>query len=175
MWPLLFLPPVEFLPSVSALTGLPVCSPARSIRTSWRCAEVTGLEVFIAIIRSSQPGRYIDRLTLFQGHHRTLAVGGAAIAAAERAPFAGTSERVDALDLDVEQLLYRFLDLRFSRRARDFEYDLVEGRRIGRLLGYERRDNNIVMTRIGGGHLNRASSASTAARVSTSLWRRMMS
>jgi hypothetical protein len=39
----------------------------------------------------------------------------------------------------------------------------------------ERGDDDVVMARIGGGHLKRASNASTAALVSTSLCRRMMS
>src|SRR5215467_10677377 len=125
--------------------------------------------------RSSQPRGHVDCLTLFQGHNRAFGIGGAAIATAEGLPFAAAAQRVDALDLNVEQLLDRFFDLRLSRVHGDLEYDLVEFGRIGRLLGGERRNDDVVMARIVGGHLNRASSASSAARVSTSLLRRMMS
>src|SRR6516162_7385009 len=175
MCPLLLRPPVEFLPSVSALTGLPACRPVRSTSTSWRCAEVTGLWVFNAIARSSQPRGHVDCLTLFKGHHRAFSVGGAAVAPAERLPFAAAAQRIDALDLDVEQLLDRFLDLRLGRVHGDLEHDLVVFGGVGRLLGDERRYDDVVVARIVGGHLNRASSASSAARVSTSLFRRMMS
>src|SRR5262249_49135419 len=78
-------------------------------------------------------------------------------------------------DLDVEQLLDRFLDLRLGRVHGDLEHDLVVFGRVGRLLGNQRRNDDVIMARIVGGHLNRASSASSAARVSTSLLRRMMS
>ena len=41
--PELLRPPLELLPSVSAFTGAPVCSPERSTSTSWRWPGVTGL------------------------------------------------------------------------------------------------------------------------------------
>ena len=79
-----------------------------------------------------------------------------------------------AVDLDVEQLLDRRLDLRLGRVARDLEHELVALRRDRRLFGDDRRDDEVVVARILA-HLNRASSASTAALVSTSFSRRMMS
>ena len=81
---------------------------------------------------------------------------------------------VDALDLDVEQLLDRLLDLRLGRVARDFEHHLVTLGAERRLFGDDGRNNHVVVARISA-HLNRASSASTAARVSTSFSRRRMS
>src|SRR5262249_3061531 len=69
----------------------------------------------------------------------------------------------------------RFLDLRLGRVARDPEHHLVALGRVGRLLGDDGRENNVVVARISRAHLNRASNASTAALVSTSLVRRRMS
>src|SRR3974390_498894 len=94
---------------------------------------------------------------------------------ATRLPLAASAQRVDGFDLHVEQLLDRFLDLRLGRGHGDLEHDLVELGRVGRLLGDERSDNDLVIARIVRGHLKRASNASTAARVSTSFCRRMMS
>ncbi len=80
-----------------------------------------------------------------------------------------------ALDLDVEQLLHRFLDLRLGRMRRDAEHHLAVLGRHGRLFGDHRREDDVVVARILGGHFSRASSASSAARVSTSVFRRRMS
>ena len=77
-------------------------------------------------------------------------------------------------DLDVEELLHGRLDLRLGGVLADLEDDLVllgQGRR---LLGDDRAEDDVVVTRIGA-HLKRASSASTAALVSTSFSRRRMS
>src|SRR5215472_6643793 len=175
MWPLLLRPPVEFLPSVSAFIGLPACSVERSISTNWRWPGVVGLYVFSAIAPLLQTRGDVDRLALFEGHDGALGVGLLAAAALEDLPFAAPAQRVDALDLDVEQLLDRFLDLRLGRGHGDLEHHLVVLGRIGRLLGDERRDDDVVVVRIGRGHLRRASNASMAALVRTSLWRRMMS
>src|SRR5665213_899004 len=135
MWPLLLRPPVEFLPSVSAFTGLPACRPLRSTRTSWRWPGVTGLYFLSAIASSLQSRGHVDPLTLFEGHDRALGVGLAANAALEYFQFAAAVQRVHALDLDVEQLLDRFLDLRLGCRHGDLEHDLVVFGQVGRLLG----------------------------------------
>src|SRR6188768_2120768 len=50
-----------------------------------------------------------------------------------------------------------------GRGARDLEHDLVVLGRHGRLFGDHRRDQDVVMARIGRAHLKRASSASSAA------------
>src|SRR3954471_8032619 len=122
-----------------------------------------------------QPGGHVDAVTLFEGDHRTLGVLQLARTSLEHPDLAFADQRVDALDLDVEQLLDRFLDLRLGRGARDLEHNLIVLGRGRRLFGDHRRDQDVVMARVGGAHLKRASSASSAALVSTSLPRRMMS
>src|SRR3954451_16826677 len=107
-------PPVECLPSVSALIGAPLCNVERSIVTNWRWLGVVGLYVLSAITRSSQPGRHVDLVALFEGHDRALAVRALAKTALEHFLLAFAHQRVDALDLDVEQFLHRFLDLRLG-------------------------------------------------------------
>ena len=57
----------------------------------------------------------------------------------------------------------------------DTEHDLAVLGRHGRLFGDHRRQDDVVMARISGGHFSRASSASSAARVRTSVFRRRMS
>src|SRR5690606_32434508 len=104
-----------------------------------------------------------------------LAVTLPARGAAESLPLALANIRVDALHLHVEQLLHRLLDLRLGGGARYLEDHLVMLGRDGCLLGDHRGDDDVVMPRVGRGHLNRASSASTAALVSTSVRRRRMS
>src|SRR5690606_37488909 len=76
------------------------------------------------------------------------------------------------LHLDVEQLLDRFLDLRFRRLARHLEDDLVMLRGHRRLFRDHRRNDDVVIMLV---HLKRASRLSTAALVSTSFSRRRMS
>src|SRR5690348_95359 len=125
--------------------------------------------------RTSESRRHVNAMALFEGDDRLLDVRLLAKPAAERLALALADQRVDALHLDVEQLLDRFLDLRLGRVARDTEQNLVALGCVGRLLGDDRRENDVVVARIGGAHLNRASSASTAAFVSTSLVRRRMS
>src|SRR5271156_968714 len=118
--------------------------------------------------RSSQPRRHVDPLALFEGHDRALGCRLQTETALERLPLAAPAQRVDALDLDVEELLHGFLDLRLGRGERDLEDHLGMLGRVGRFLGDDRRQYYIVMAQIGRAHLNRASNASTAARVSTS-------
>src|SRR6266852_3946727 len=145
--------------------------------TSWRWPGVVGLNVLSAILISpnSESRGHVDAVTFFEGHHRLLDVRLLAKTALERLVLALADQRVDALDLDVEQLLDRFLDLRLGRGARDLEHDLVALGRVRRLLGDDRREDDVVVARVTGAHLKRASSASTAALVRTSLVRRRMS
>src|ERR1051326_1940244 len=126
-------------------------------------------------IRSLQPGGHVDALTLFEGHDGALAIGLLPEAALEHFPLAAAAQRVDAFDLDVEQLLHRLLDLRLGGVHGNAEDHLAVLGRRRRLLGDDRRENDVVMARIAGGHLKRASRASTAARVSTNLCRRITS
>src|ERR1700744_1344932 len=144
--------------------------------TSWRWPGVVGLYVFSAIACvASESGGHVDAVALFKGHDRALDVRLRTEIAAEHLGLALAHQRVDALDLDVEQLLDRFLDLRLGGLSRDLEQHLVVlgGERC--LLGPHRRDDDIVVARIDVLHLKRASSASIAAFVSTSFWRRRMS
>src|ERR1700742_2903963 len=144
--------------------------------TSWRWPGVVGLYVFSAIACvASESGGHVDAVTLFKGHDRSFGVRLRTEVAAEHLGLALAHQRVDALHLDVEQLLDRFLDLRLGGLARDAEHHLVELGRVGRLFGDDRRLDQVIVARIGGAHLKRASSASTAALVSTSLVRRRMS
>ena len=83
--------------------------------------------------------------------------------AAETLGLALADQRVDALHLDVEQLLDGRLDLRLGRVARDLEHDLVV---LGGNVAFsviDRGDDDVVMAArsIMLLHLKRASSAST--------------
>src|ERR1700757_2748921 len=132
MRPVLLRPPVDSLPSVTAMT-------------SWRWPGVVGLYVFSAIACvASESGGHVDAVALFEGHDRPLGVRLRTEIAAEHLGLALAHQRVDALDLDVEQLLDRFLDLRLGGLARDLEQHLVVlgGERC--LFGHDRRDDNFV-------------------------------
>src|SRR6187431_1688874 len=109
--PLLLRPPDECLPSVSDLTGGPRCNPARSTMTSWRWLGVTGLKVLSAIVLSLQTRGHVDGVTLFERHDRALDRRLRADGAFEGLHLALADERVHVLDLHVEELLDRFLDL----------------------------------------------------------------
>src|ERR1700753_1304957 len=145
--------------------------------TSWRWPGVVGLYVFSAIACVAlESGGHVDAVALFEGHDRSLGVRLRTEIAAEHLGLALAHERVDALDLDVKQLLDRFLDLRLGGLARHLEHDLVVLGGAGRLFAHDRGDDDVVMTRIHIlRHLKRASNASRAALVSTSFWRRRMS
>src|SRR5262249_44491255 len=120
-------------------------------------------------------GRDVDLMTLFEGHDRFLHADLLADRTAKRFDLALAVQRIDALDLDVEQFLDRLFDLRLGGGARDLEDHLVPLGGERRLLGNHGRANDVVVPRILWIHLNRASSASSAAFVSTSLCRRRMS
>src|SRR5262249_19402537 len=82
---------------------------------------------------------------------------------------------IDPLDLDVEELLDRLLDLRLGGVHRDLEDHLAVLGGERRLFGNGRRENHVVVARILRRHVKRASSASRAALVRTSVCRRRMS
>src|SRR5215813_9890105 len=125
--------------------------------------------------RALKPGRYVDAVSLLEGHDGLLHVRQHAAPAAEIADLALTNKRIDVFDLDVEQLLYCFLDLRLGGVRRHPENHLVVLGGKCRLLGDDRRYDDVIVARIVGGHFSRASSASSAARVRTSVFRRRMS
>src|SRR5690606_30627635 len=80
---------------------------------------------------------------------------------------------VDGLDLHREQRLDGLLDLGLVRIDRDVEDNLAVLGRHRRLLGHDRIADHVVCPELV--HANRASSASSAALVRTSLRRRRMS
>src|SRR5271168_141801 len=116
----------------------------------------------------------VDAVAVGERHDGLLDVLLLAAHAAKNLALAFAQQRVHRRHLDVEQLLYRRLDLRFGRLAAHLEHELVAVRGDRRLFRDDRRDDQVVVARIPA-HLNRASSASIAALVSTSLPRRMMS
>ncbi|MGY4504136.1 hypothetical protein ACVWYH_008093 [Bradyrhizobium sp. GM24.11] len=138
--------------------------------TSWRWPGVVGLNVFSAIVvRPYRPVVTSIRWPSFEGHDRALGVRLRAEIAAEDLGLALADQRVDALDLDVKQLLDRFLDLRLGRFRGHLEQDLVVLGRQRRLFGDDRGDDHVVMASLDIlRHLKRASSASMAALVRTS-------
>src|SRR5262245_43182207 len=180
MRPKLLRPPVLDLPSVSILTGAPLYRPLRSTSTSWRRPGLVGRNVLSAMAQSSltlQARRHVDAVALFEGHDGALGVALARDDAPERLQLALAHLRVHRLHLDAEQLLDRRLDLRLARVPGHLENHLVVLRHHGGLLGDGRRDDQVVriLPLLGLAHLKRASSASSAALVSTSRLRRRMS
>src|ERR1700691_3108799 len=102
-------PPLEDLPSVRCLTGLPLWSSDRSTITNWRRLGVTGLNVFSAI---SKPRSHVDAVPFGKRHNCLLDIGLDAAHALEHFLLALAHERVHGFDLDVEEPLDRRLDLR---------------------------------------------------------------
>src|SRR5215469_261222 len=144
--------------------------------TSWRWPGVVGLNCLSAMtVYASESGGHVDAVALFEGHDRALGVRLRAEIAAKHLSLALADQRVHALDLDVEQFLDRCLDLRLGRLGRDLEQHLVVLGGERRLLGHDGSDDDVVVAGIDVLHLKRASSASIAALVSTSFWRRRMS
>src|SRR5215207_6525593 len=142
--------------------------------TSWSWLGVVGLKLLSAIVRSPlQTGGHVDGVALFEGHDSALDVSLYADRSFESLYLADMG--VDALDLDVEELLDRFLDLRLRCIERDLEHHLAALGSKRRLFGNDRRENDVVVARIGRRHLNRASNASRAALVRTKVRRRRMS
>src|SRR5215472_15699556 len=117
----------------------------------------------------------VDAMPLFEGDNGLLHVRQHAAPAAEVAYLALADQGIDLLNLDVEQFLHRFLDLRFGGVRRYPEDHLVALGGKCRLLGDDRRSDDVVVARIVGRHFSRASSASSAALVRTSVFRRRMS
>src|SRR5258708_40306023 len=105
--------------------------------------------------RGSEPCGHVDAVTFFQGHDSLLHVRQQAAHAAEVADLSLADQRIDPLDLDVEQFLHRFLDLRLSGVRRDSEDHLVALRGNRGLLGVHRRYKDDVWTRTIGGYFTR--------------------
>src|SRR4029079_14204185 len=124
--------------------------------------------------RLSEPGGHVDAMPVRKGDDRLLHVLLAPAHASENLPLALAQQGVHRRHLDVEQLLDRRLDLTLGRIARDLKHELIALGGERRLLRDHRGDDRVVMAHVLD-HLNRASSASTAALVKTSFSRRMMS
>src|SRR5690606_31342134 len=146
MRPWLLRPPVLVLPSTSILTGAPFHRCSRSTSTSWRRPGDVGRYVLSAmvVLYSSEPGRDVDRVPFLERHDGLLDLALTGDDALEGLELALADDRVDRLHLDVEKLLHRRLDLRLGRGARDLADYLVclGGER--RLLGDDRRPNDVV-------------------------------
>src|SRR6478752_1159682 len=96
----------------------------------------------------SQTGRDVDGVALGEGHYRLLHVRLRANGALEALHLALADKGVDAFDLHIEELLHSRLDLGLGGRLSNLEDHLVllgSGRR---LLGDDRPDDDVVMTRI---------------------------
>src|SRR6478672_1731765 len=100
-WPLLLRPPVLVLPSVRALTGRPLKSPVRSMRTRPRCDGVVGLYCLSAI--GSDSRGHVDRLAVGQANDRFLEVRPLVGRAFPALGLALLDDRVDADHRHAEQ------------------------------------------------------------------------
>src|SRR5690606_37219375 len=120
-----------------------------------------------------QARRDIDRVAFLESHDGLLGIALPILPTAELLQPALADESDDRFHLDLHQLLDGRLDARLRRIPPDIEDDLVELRSRGRVLCHDRVYDHVI--RIELFHLNRASSASTAAFVSTSLRRRRIS
>src|SRR5215475_13631783 len=175
--PKLLRPPDLALPSVSILIGAPFHRWPRSTRTSWGSPGVVGRNVLRAISASLQPRGHVDGVALLEGHDGALAVALPRAGSPECLHLALAHLGVHGLDLDAEELLDGLLDLRLGGVALHLEDDLVVLGHHGRLFRDRRRADHVVRVflLLALAHLNRASSASTAALVSTRRLRRRMS
>src|ERR1700738_1683227 len=123
----------------------------------------------------SETRRHVDPMPLFQGHDRALGCRLLSNRPPEGLELAFAHVSVDALDFHVEELLYRFLDLRLGGVPCHSEHDLIVVRLNCRLFRNHRGKNQIIVAWIGGAHFSRASNASKAALVNTSTRQRRMS
>src|SRR5438045_8048166 len=85
--------------------------------TRWRCDGVVGLKVFSAIALNSRG--HVDARAFGQRDDRLLVIGAAAGLAAKPLGLAFDADRVDRIDLDVEQTLDAYLDLALGGTQRD--------------------------------------------------------
>src|SRR5438874_13451063 len=101
MRPELLRPPFWRRPSVNVLTGLPFHSSLRSTITRWRCDGVVGLNVLSAIFLD--PRGHVDPRAFGQRDDRLLVIGAATELIAKPLGLAFDADRVDRLDLYLEQ------------------------------------------------------------------------
>src|SRR5450631_1334547 len=118
-------------------------------------------------------------MALGEGHDCLLEVRLHTARSLIRFPLALADERIDGVDLDIEKPLDRRLYLGFCRGLANLEHNLICFRRHRCLFRNDRGDDDVVMMRVvrevRRAHLKRASNASMAAWVKTSVLRRRMS
>src|SRR5690606_29691668 len=119
-------PPDLLCGSTSAACGAPLCRSGVTTRTALRRPGDVGLN-FINGMGASSGRRVddVDRLAFGQRHVRLAPVATAALARTEGLALALHVQHVDSLDLDVEKLLDRGLDVGLGRVFRHFERVLV--------------------------------------------------
>src|SRR3990170_548973 len=122
---------------------------------------------------SLETGRYVDGMTIFERDDRPLGIAQHGNDAAERPLLALADDGVDGFDLDLEQAFDGSLDFGLRRLRVDLEDHLIGFGSERRFLGNDGSDDDVVGSAFD--HLNRSSSAATAALVSTSFLRRRMS
>src|SRR5258708_7472806 len=110
-------------------------------------------------------------MALFEGHDRLLEVAWLEGPTAEQLFLALHDDRVDCLHLHLEEALNRLCDRRLRGIERDAEDDLIGFGQFRRLLRDYRREDDVVID----AHARRSSIASSAAVVSTSFSRFIMS
>ena len=115
------------------------------------------------------------RLAFGERDDRLLGVALSARMSLERLELALADKRVDGLDLDVEQALDRRLDLGLGRARATLKTTWLCSETCVDFSVIDRPADHVVACVDALAHLKRASSASTAALVSTSFLRRRMS
>src|SRR4051794_39556657 len=148
MRPVLLRPPLEFLPSVNALIGLPLYSAERSTITNWRWPGVVGLYFFNAIAVSP----YSPVVTSMRWPSSRVTI---ARFTSDWEPNWPRKTLVLPLRTSVFTLFTLtsnsffdgFLDLRLGGLSRNLEHDLVMLRGHRRFFGHDRRYDDVVMAR----------------------------
>src|SRR5690606_24766051 len=120
-------PPVLLFFSTSGAYGAPLCRSGVTTRTAERRPGEVGLNFINGMGSPSGLGGHVDALALGQAHVRLTPVAAAAGTEAEGLVLALHVDDVDGLDLDVEQLLHRRLDVGLGGVARNLEHVLVAG------------------------------------------------
>src|SRR5687768_5530076 len=118
-------PPLLLCGSSSGACGAPLCRSGVTTRTAERRPGEVGLNFINGMGCSSGLGGYVDGLAFGQTHIRLAPAAAAAGAVTEGLVLALDVQHVDALDLDVEQLLDRSLDFGLGSGARDFKDVLI--------------------------------------------------
>src|SRR5690606_3763418 len=163
-------PPVLLCFSTSGAYGAPLCSSGVTTRTALRRPAEVGLKFINGMGASSGLGVHdVDGLAVGELHVGLAPVATATRAVAEGLVLALHVDHVDSLDLDVEQLLDRVLDVGLGGVGRHFERVLVGHFLQARgLLGHARRaDQRIELGVVD--HASHSSSFFTASAVTSTL------